>query len=132
MNYLTYINGLGPDYKGNHVYEFIFSETLEVTGENWDKIPAHGYPTPPNLEYIQKVGSLKNSNVKLELVQNSDVFGMEEAVDKIIALGWETESSETKDRLVFAFGDSEKDIKDKLYSRDILLEFEKEMKYEID
>lgn len=132
MNFLVYINGLGPDYKGHHVYEFIFSKTLDVIGENWDKTPAFGYPTPPNIEYIEKVGLLKNCNVKLELAQNSDVFGMEDAMDNVVALGWESEVAESKERLVFSFGMAEKDVKDKLYSRDIVLEFEKEMKYEID
>lgn len=33
MRYLTYINGLGPDYKGDNLYEFIFSENLDVWGE---------------------------------------------------------------------------------------------------
>ena len=23
MSYLTFVNGLGPDYKGNNLYEFI-------------------------------------------------------------------------------------------------------------
>jgi len=34
MNYLIYINGLGPDYKGDNVYEFIFSDEMEVWGDN--------------------------------------------------------------------------------------------------
>ena len=29
MNYLIFINGMGPNYKGDNIYEFIFSETLE-------------------------------------------------------------------------------------------------------
>ncbi len=43
MNKLIYINGLGPNYKGDNIYEFIFSETLEVFGENWESKPANGY-----------------------------------------------------------------------------------------
>ena len=35
--FLIYINMVGKDYKGNLLYEFIFSDTLEnVDGEEWD------------------------------------------------------------------------------------------------
>jgi hypothetical protein len=33
-------------------------------------------------------------------------------------------------RLVFKFGETEKEVKDKLYERDIVLEFEKKVVYE--
>ena len=29
MSYLIYINGMGPNYKGDNIYEFIFSDTTE-------------------------------------------------------------------------------------------------------
>jgi hypothetical protein len=63
MNHLIYINGLGPNYKGDNIYEFIFSNTLEVFGENWESKPANGYPSPPDIEYIKKVGTLINENI---------------------------------------------------------------------
>jgi hypothetical protein len=55
-------------------------------------------------------------------------------MDGVLALGWEKENNDvdfsiTK-RLVFKFGDSEQDVKDKLYERDIVLEFEKKVVYE--
>jgi len=91
MNKLIYINGLGPNYKGDNIYEFIFSETLEVFGENWESKPANGYP-------------------------------------------WEKETDEIDfslvKRLVFQFGESEESVKNKLYERDIVLQFEKELSYE--
>ena len=59
MSHLIYINGLGPNYRGDNMYEFIFSDELDVWGENWDSRPAHGYPQPPELKYIKKVGLLK-------------------------------------------------------------------------
>ncbi len=76
MNYLIYINGLGPNYKGENIYEFIFSDTLEVWGENWETKPANGYPSPPDMEYIKKVGILHKGNTTLDLVQESDVFSV--------------------------------------------------------
>ena len=128
--YLTYINGLGPDYKGDNLYEFIFSESLDVWGSSWESSPANSYPTPPDLEFINKVGVLRNSNIKLELIQNSDSFNMSDAMDGVIALGWEVEDYDENNRLVLKFGEEETSIKDKLYSRDLVLEFEKNVVYE--
>ena len=42
----------------------------------------------------------------------------------------EEQDFDNKKRLVFSFGESEKLIKDKLYERDIVLEFEKKVVYE--
>jgi hypothetical protein len=130
MRYLTYINGLGPDYKGDNLYEFIFSSSKDVWGDSWDSTPANGYPSPPELEHIEKVGVLRKSKIKLELVQNSDYFSMSDAMDGVVALGWEIEDYEENNRLVFRFGEEETAVKDKLYEKDIVLEFEKNVVYE--
>ena len=130
MSYLTYVNGLGPNYKGDNLYEFIFSDSLDVWGESWESKPSNGYPTPPELKYIKKVGVLRNTDLKLELIQNSDFFCMIDAMDDVVALAWETEESEGQKRLVFRFGSTEQEIKDKLYERDLILEFEKKLVYE--
>ena len=134
MSYLIYINGMGPNYKGDNIYEFIFSDSLEVFGENWESKPANGYPSPPDMEYIKKVGTLINEEVAFDLVQNSDVFSVIDSMDGVLALGWEKENDE-KDfslirRLVFQFGEAEESVKNKLYERDIVLQFEKEVVYE--
>ena len=134
MNYLIYINGMGPNYKGDNIYEFIFSDTLEVFGENWESKPANGYPSPPDMEYIKKVGTLINEEIAFDLVQNSDVFSVIDSMDGVLALGWEKENDD-KDfslikRLVFQFGETEESVKNKLYERDIVLQFEKDVVYE--
>ena len=130
MSYLTCVNGLGPNYKGDNLYEFIFSDSLDVWGESWESKPSNGYPTPPELQYIKKVGVLRNTDLKLELIQNSDFFCMIDAMDDVVALAWEQEESEGQKRMVFRFGSSEQEIKDKLYERDLILEFEKKLVYE--
>ena len=130
MSYLIYVNGLGPNYKGDNLYEFIFSDETEVWGEFWESKPSNGYPTPPELKHIKKVGVLRNTDIKLELIQNSDFFCMIDAMDDVVALAWETEESEGQKRLVFRFGEEEQIIKDKLYERDLILEFEKKVVYE--
>ena len=125
MNHLIYVNGLGPNYKGDNLYEFIFSNGLEVWGDSWDSRPSNGYPSPPELQYIKRVGVLRDTDVKLELIQNSDFFSMIDSIDDIVAFAWETEEIETQKRLVFRFGMSEEEINNKLQERDLLLDFEK-------
>jgi hypothetical protein len=125
---------MGPNFRGDNIYEFIFSNTLEVFGENWESKPANGYPLPPDMEYIKKVGTLVNEDIVFELVQDSDVFSVIDSMDNVIALGWEKETNDidfslTK-RLVFHFGDTEEEVKNKLYERDIVLQFEKDVVYE--
>jgi hypothetical protein len=125
MSHLIYVNGLGPNYKGDNLYEFIFSDNLEVWGDSWDSRPSNGYPSPPELQYIKRVGVLRDTDVKLELIQNSDFFSMIDSIDDIVALAWETEEIESQKRLVFRFGMSEEEINNKLQERDLLLDFEK-------
>ena len=132
MNYLIYINGLGPNYKGDNIYEFIFSDTLDVFGDNWDSKPANGYPLPPDIEYIKKVGTLLNEDIVFDLIQNSDVFSVIDSMDGVISLGWENEDKDFSSikRMVFHFCENEESVKNKLYERDIVLQFEKEVIYE--
>ena len=134
MSFLIYINGLGPNYRGENIYEFIFSESInEIWGEGWELKPANGYPSPPDVEHVKKVGTLTNGEITLELVQNSDVFSVQDSIDGVLALGWEKEEDidfSLVKRLVFKFGDEEQIVKDKLYERDLVLEFEKKVVYE--
>ena len=130
MSKLIYVNGLGHNYKGDNLYEFIFSDNLDVWGDSWESKPSNGYPSPPEIQYIKKVGVLRNTDVKLELIQNSDFFCMIDAMDDVVALAWETDEVESQKRMVFRFGVSEQEIKDKLYERDLILEFEKKVVYE--
>jgi len=127
---LIYVNELGPNYKGDNMYEFIFSDVDEVWGDDWDAEPASGRPSPPNIEYIKKVGVLKNSDIELNLIQNSDFFSVYDAVDNVISLAWENSDStyvvdSNHKRLVFSFGESVTSVEDKLYERDIILYYEK-------
>jgi hypothetical protein len=131
MNRLVFVNELGPNFKGDNLYEFIFSNNEDVSGEDWESTPAGGNPQPPHIDYITKVGVLKNDKIKLNVVQNSDFFSFYDAVDKVIALSWEDIEheyyNENDTRLVFHYGDSEEDVMSKLYERDIILTFEKNL-----
>jgi hypothetical protein len=135
MSFLIFVNELGPNYKGDNIYEFIFSDTVkDVWGENWEAKPAMDYPQPPDLEHIKKVGVLKNDLITMSVIQSSDFFSMIDAIDDVIALAWENETEnvnfDLNKRLVFKFGETEESVKNKLYERDIVLEFEKNFKYE--
>jgi len=134
MSLLIYVNKLGSNYKGENLYEFIFSDSIkDIWGESWDSKPANGYPSPPNIEFVTKVGVLKNV-LDFEVLQNSDIFSMIDGMDDVIALAWENESEQVnfdiQKRLVFRFGDTIESVKNKLYERDIVLEFERKVQYE--
>jgi hypothetical protein len=133
--YLIFVNELGPNYKGDNIYEFIFSDRKDdIWGENWESKPSNGYPLPPDIEYIKKVGVLKNDKISLSVIQKSDYFSMIDSIDDVVALAWENENESVNfdlvKRLVFRFGECEQTIKNKLYERDIVLEIEKKLTYE--
>jgi hypothetical protein len=129
---LIYVNELGPNYKGDNIYEFIFSDIDDVWGEDWDATPSGGKPLPPQIEFIKKVGVLRNSEIELELIQQSDYFGVYDAVDGVIGLAWEKSDSDSVTfnkykRLVFHFGETDESVENKLYERDVVLKWEKNL-----
>ena len=133
---LVYVNELGPNFKGNYVYEFIFSHDLEnIWGEECDSIPATGKPQPPEITYVKKVGTLSKEGVEFDLIQNSDYFSFTDSIDDVISLAWEkygdTEEIPTHKRLVFRFGETLSSVEDKLYSRDLILNYNEETEYKI-
>jgi hypothetical protein len=148
---LIYVLKVGKNSKGEGVYEFIFSDNPEkIDSEiwelwNWDQSPAieHKEYSVPDPEYISKVYSLTTNDFCL--------FCLHDAVDRpyihgyhlIHALAYEDEeeisegyASEFTDYeemfdnddlplLVFHYGNSLKDVEDKLYERSIILKGEK-------
>jgi hypothetical protein len=62
--YLTFINSYGPNYKGEMIYEFIFTKTKSVWGDGWDAQPCNGQPEPPNIYEIKEVGKIETSEFK--------------------------------------------------------------------
>lgn len=135
MSLLIFVNGLGTNYKGDNIYEFIFSDTLEdIWDDSWDHKPSNGYPKPPDIDYISSVAVLKNFDIELELIQNSDFFSMSDSIDGVIALAWEKDNEtidfNKKTRLVFRYGDTFEQVSDKLYERDIILELENKLQHE--
>ena len=119
--HLIYVNEIGADYKGQKQYEFIFSESTEIDNGEWFVIPASATSRTksPDIEYINLVGLLKNTELQLELIQNSDYFGVIDAVDNVVALGWEKFDFDNEfGRLTFRFGESVDSVTKKLKQRD--------------
>lgn len=121
--YLVYINPLNKNYKGEFIYEFIFSDKTNIEfGDDWDIQPASsGSLTPPPIRYIKKVEVLQSEEIELELAIFSDNFSYTDAVEDIIAIAWEKESPDDEKRMVFHYGEKMTDVIDKLYARDIVL-----------
>ena len=144
--HLVYINELGKDYRGQRQYEFIFSQSLvdELSAQNpyivdilpdeWFLVPSSGRAIPPEIEKIDMVGLLKNSDLELELVQNSDHFGVIDAVEEIIALGWESYDDNADEyeykRMSFRFGEDMDSVTEKLATKGYRL-INEEIKYKL-
>ena len=117
---LIYINEIGVDFKGQRQYEFIFSEMEEFDMDEWFTIPAAStsISKSPDIEYINLVGLLKDTDLELELIQNSDYFGIIDAVDGIISLGWEKyDPDRENERVSFKFGEKMESVERKLSLR---------------
>ena len=121
---LIYVNEIGSDYKGQKQYEFIFSDSSEIDIDEWFVIPASATSKTksPDVEYVKMVGLLKNTDLDLELIQNSDYFGVIDAVDGVIALAWEKFDIDVEvGRLTFKFGESLENVTKKLKQRSYIL-----------
>ena len=86
-------------------------------------------------EVITKIiaSTLKNSDLELDMVQNSDYFGVVDAADGIIALGWEpfdTEAEERPIRISFHYGDTLDSVTEKLETKGLRL-INDEIKYKL-
>jgi len=126
---LVYINKVGQNWKGDFIYEFLFSDNIEdIDGEGWDSYPSSGNPEPPEEKFIKKSGSLKTT-INLDLVQESDSFAVWDAVDGIVALGWENMEGYDEypeKRLFFTFGEEISSVEDKLYEKDMVINYNNE------
>jgi hypothetical protein len=122
--HLIYVNEIGSDYKCQKQYEFVFSESTEIDMGEWFVIPAANsqQSKSPDIEYVDVVGLLKDTDLQLELIQNSDYFGVIDAVDGVISLAWEKfDFNNTEERLTFKFAEPIENVTKKLKSRGYVL-----------
>lgn len=125
--YLIYINKIGTNFKGEHIFEFLFSNKTNLDwDESWyeSSVVTDKNDLTPDPSFIKFVGNLTTDTFDLELVQNSGVFQIYNAVEGIIALGWEkledSDEDYPEERLVFRFGEEIESVKEKLYSIDLV------------
>lgn len=128
--YLIYINKIGTNFKGEHIFEFLFSDSIEWDwDENWyqSSVVTDKNDLTPEPSFIKLVGNLMTDEFDLELIQNSGVFQVYNAVEGIIALAWEkledSDEDYPEERIVFRFGEPQKSVENKLYSLDLVLNY---------
>tara|TARA_R110000868_G_scaffold610_1_gene4313 strand:- start:43 stop:459 length:417 start_codon:yes stop_codon:yes gene_type:complete len=127
--YLIYINRIGTTFKGEHMFEFLFSNSIEWEwDESWyeSSVMTETRELAPNENIISLVGSLKTDEFNLELVQEDGVRNIYNAVEGIIALGWEKLEDEgeiPEKRRVFNFGDTKESVDGQLYEYDLTLKY---------
>ena len=127
--YLIYINRIGTTFKGEHIFEFLFSNSVEW---DWDdtwyesSVMTDTRELSPNESIIKIVGTLKTDEFDIELVQEDGVRDIYNAVEGIIALGWEKieeEEEVPEKRRVFNFGDTKESVDEQLYEYDLVLKY---------
>lgn len=127
--YLIYINKIGENFKGEHMFEFLFSDRTDLDwDENWyeSSVVTNKNDLTPDPNFIKLVGNLKTDVLDLELIQNSGVFQVYNAVEGIIALAWQKLNDDEEypeERLVFKFGERREDVEGKLYIFDLALNY---------
>lgn len=115
---LIFINKVGESFDGEMSYEFIFSRSVEeADGEDWDS----SNPEGPDKECVHYILQTKSENLSLTLMTDLNIFTMYEAMDGVIALGWEEidDLEEDEGRLVFKFNEDVTAVTKKLKSKGI-------------
>lgn len=123
--YLLFINLVGEENDGYYRYEFIFTDNPdEAFGEDFEYKPASLVNSLyPNDEYITEIHTIK-TKIKLDLIQNNSCFGMQDAMDGIVALAYENIDSYEEypdDRIILFYGDEYSEVENKLGLRGILI-----------
>jgi hypothetical protein len=127
--YLIYINRIGTTFKGENIFEFLFSNSTEWEwDESWyeSSVMTDTRELSPDESIVKLVGTLKTDDFDLELVQEDGVRDIYNAVEGIIALGWEKLGDEDEipeKRRVFKFGDTKESVDEQLYEYDLTLKY---------
>lgn len=127
--YLIYINKIGTTFKGEHIFEFLFSNSTDWEWDDYwydSSVISDTNDLSPNENIVKYIGSLKTDEMDLELVQESGVFDIYNAVEGIIALGWQKfddEDEMPEERLVFKFGETKESVDVKLLEYDLALKY---------
>lgn len=127
---LVFVRKVGVDFEGMNHYEFLFSKDSQTAFQigynqyDWNSEPADGNPIMFK-DTIEVIGIFKHKDIKFDLIQDSSFFCMQDARDKIIACAWENieekdyNEYETYERMMFFYGETIDEVKDKFYAYDI-------------
>jgi len=122
---LGFIRFIGTESGGINVYEFMFTISQdEFWGEGFNVVPCGicNY-LEPDSKYVDKIVKVR-MNQNLDLVQNNGCFSMQDCMDGIVSLGWQSLiglDEYPEYRLVFYFGESYNKVEDKLARCHILM-----------
>ena len=123
---LGFIRLIGEESDGYYRYEFIFTNNInEFWGENFEYKPCclcNGLT--PDDRYVGEIHIVK-TKIKFDLIQDNCCFSFSDATDGIIAIAWENmdnyDEYPEEGRIFFMFGESLKDVEDKLAIKNILM-----------
>ena len=124
--FLLFVRLIGEENDGYYRYEFMFTDNPdEAWGENWEFKPSCLVnELVPSEEYITEVHIVK-TKIKFDLIQENCCFGMQDALDGIVAVAYENidglDEYHEDGRLVFMFGETLDDVEEKLAKKNILM-----------
>ena len=128
---LIYVNKIGYNSKGEGLYEFIFTKdpsSVDTEGWGWSKMPAQYNALPPTESHIDMILSLKTDKIELICLHELNDRCYLDGYYAIHALAYQDYDDDSSDLmydelpiLVFHFGMTIKEVKDILYTRDLMV-----------
>ena len=124
--YLGFVRLIGEESDGYYRYEFIFTDNIdEFWGENFEYKPCSLInDLIPSDEYITEIHIVK-TKLKFDLIQDNSCFGMQDAMDGIVAIAYENidnyDEYPENGRIFFMFGESIDEVERKLALKNILM-----------
>lgn len=128
---LIYVLKIGYNTKGEGLYEFIFSKdpsSVDAEAWGWTVMPAKGNADPPAETHIDKVLSLTTDKIDLRCLHELNDRSYIDGYYTIHALAYQDYNDEDSGDLlhdelpilVFHYGMKVKEVKDILYTRDLI------------
>ena len=120
---LIYVKPMCKNTDGTYEYDFFFSKTPEYAwGADWDvDSPASNGDLTPDATTYSKTRRIK-TNLPLKTLEETSCYSMEYATYGILALAWidieNLDEYPEHGRLTMYFGESEKEIEEKLETYD--------------
>lgn len=128
---LIYVNKVGYNSKGKGVYEFIFSKdpsSVDTVAWGWDAMPASYNAQAPAETHIDSILSLETDKLELICLHELNDRCYLDGYYAIHALAYQDYNDDSLDLmydelpiLVFHFGMTIKEVKDILYTRDLMV-----------